>query len=58
MLHRTDALSLDSREPAHIAIARHAYYASRDWLEYLETRIMRTDSGLAWLVRVKRIGYR
>jgi hypothetical protein len=44
-------------EPPWTSLARHLYYERRTWLMDLETRITRTDSGLAWLGRVKRIGH-
>lgn len=43
-------------EPPEFAALRRAYWKRRAWIEALESRICRTDSGVAWLVRVKRIG--
>lgn len=45
-------------EPRGYHVHRNKYWARRLWLERLETRIQRTDAGLAWLMRVKRIGRR
>jgi hypothetical protein len=43
-------------EPAWTRVARENYYARLGWLQALENRICRTDHGLDWLMRVKRIG--
>jgi hypothetical protein len=42
-------------EPPGFAAIRNQYWARRVWLGQLEGRIQMTDSGLAWLMRVKAI---
>jgi hypothetical protein len=43
-------------EPGWVRAARAAYYRHRVWLTAIEERITRTEAGMAWLMRVKRIG--
>lgn len=43
-------------EPTHTRQTRDTYWTHRAWVDALETRIMMTDAGLAFLGRVKRIG--
>lgn len=45
-------------EPSGFEALRDAYWQQRVWLNQIEARISCTDSGLAWLYRVKAIGYR
>jgi hypothetical protein len=45
-------------EPEGFHHIRDAYWTHRAWVERLETRIQMTDTGLTWLMRVKRIGRR
>jgi hypothetical protein len=42
-------------EPEGFRLIREAYWERRLWVLQLEGRIQMTDSGLAWLMRVKRI---
>lgn len=44
-------------EPPTFRALRDQYWAHNLWLRQLENRITRTNAGLAWLMRVKHIGY-
>lgn len=37
--------------------ARHTYYAHREWHAAIEVRLCMTDPGMAFVYRVKKIGY-
>lgn len=46
------------QEPEYFTAIRDQYWHHRIWLTQLEGRIQMTDSGLAWLMRVKTNGQR
>jgi hypothetical protein len=46
-------LAFGPREPQWVRAARNAYYRPLIRKMYLEGRISETDSGMAWLYRVK-----
>jgi hypothetical protein len=50
--------SIGPWEPEGFGLIRAEYWLKRAWVDALETRIQMTDAGLAWLMRVKRIGRR
>jgi hypothetical protein len=56
MTDTVNLLSNRNEEPRPIREARIGYWTRRQYLDQLEGRIQMTDSGLAWLMRVKRIG--
>lgn len=51
------ATAYGPQEPERTRIARDHYWARRIWLATLEGRIQMTDSGLEWLMRLRRIGH-
>lgn len=55
-IDRAHLLSDPDTEPARTRDARLTYWTRRHHIESLEARIQMTNTGLAWLMRVKRIG--
>jgi hypothetical protein len=43
------------REPEWIRWERWMYYENRRWVGEIEARICVTDSGLLWLMRIKKL---